>query len=279
MRSKLAEVFLAAALAGQMIGCAGAPRPAPPDLALDDALKRLAFRAPQILNARGRLGVRAPDGDSNLAFRLAYDERLGMRIDFTWKALIGLVRRDGVLLVRGDSAWGWASREEDGRGVEDFPLLEGPLSRDFAPADFVELLIGTVGDLERRRAEIASYERLERGSAYRLALRRPGRVESFVFDSASGRLLQRSLTDGTSGRRVVAVYERHGSGGGAPTRPGAIDLRDSFGPVRMRFVISEQDTTRREDRRAFDVPPGARRIHPVSPDQDRIVLPGELSHP
>jgi hypothetical protein len=255
MRSEiLRRLFLGLLLAG----CAsGAPEPAL-DLTEDVALARFSRAAPSSLEGKGRLGVRTPDGESSFSFRLSFDESLGLRVDLTWKAFVGLVRRDGCVLVRGDSVWLDApdNAEPGAEGAASGPtrieLLGG-----LAPEELVLALLGATGDLEGRRGELADFSADPEKKGYVITLERRERVETLTIIASTGDLREREIFDRTRERRLRLLYDRFAEVDGA-RRPAVVDVRDSQSGARIRFVFSEQAVGRRQDPARFEPPSGAR---------------------
>ncbi len=254
MRNRLhLTLFLSLAAAG----CASrAPAPAL-DLTEERALALFSRAAPASLEGRGRLGVRTPDGQSAFSFRLAYDGASGLRVDLTWKAFVGLVRRDGSVLVRGDSVW--LDLPDDAgpdEGGLDHPtridLLGG-----LAPDELILALLGAAGDLEERRGELVAFRSEPRAESYVLTFERGNHVESLTIRASTGDLRERELYDRGRGRRLRVLYERFAAVDGA-RRPAVVDVRDSESRARIRFVFSDQAVGRAPDPARFAPPAGAR---------------------
>lgn len=258
MRSALARLapLLAAAL---VFRCAPAPRVPSVELSGAQALSRIAARAPRTLEARGRAGVRTPEGASTSGFHLVYDEVRGARLEIAWKSLAGLVRRDATLVVRGDSLW---LAGQGGSGADDLVAsLVGPLlDAGLAPGDLADLLVGS-GDLEGWDARAA---RRRRDGALVLSRRGRGRAETLTVDPRTGDLLERSLAWPGSGRRLQVLYGEYARVG-RERRPASIEIRDSEGPTRIRFVLSEQTVGVPVRPGALATPPGARLVVPEAP--------------
>jgi hypothetical protein len=238
-------------------GCASrAPAPAL-DLTQERALALFSRAAPASLEGKGRLGVRTPDGQSAFSFRLAYDGASGLRVDLTWKAFVGLVRRDGSVLVRGDSVW------------LDLPDDAGPdeavfgrptrieLLGGLAPDELILALVGAAGDLEERRGELVAFRSEPRAEGYVLTFERGDRVESLTIRASTGDLRARELYDRGRGRRLHVLYDRFAAVDGS-RRPAVVDVRDSESRARIRFVFSEQAVGRAHDPARFAPPAGAR---------------------
>ena len=238
-------------------GCAArAPHPAL-DLTEERAFARFSSPGPRSLEGKGRLGVRTPDGESSFSFHLAYAESAGLRVDLTWKAFVGLVRRDGSVLVRGDSVWLHLPDdvEWDARVLTEptrIAVLGG-----LTPEELVLALLGAPGDLEGRRGDLVSFRGAPRGDAYLFTFERGDRVESLTIRAATGDLRERELYDRSRDRRVRILYDRFSAVDGL-RRPAVVDVRDSESRSRIRFVFSEQVVGRAQDPARFAPPAGAR---------------------
>lgn len=253
MRSGRTRAAAAAALAVIACGCAPSVRPPGVDLTIDELLARCPALRPATLDGSGRVGVRSPDGDTSLSFRLAYDAKQGMRLDMTWKGLIGLVRREAVVLVRADSMWVQTSEE----GTSDGLPLDPEMPFGLGAHDLVDLLLPGSAGPAARADTLSAFRALDEGRRYALTFRSGDRIETATVDAVRCDLLERVLVDRAEGRHVRVTYDRHAPVGDE-RRPFAIDLRDSRGPVRIRFVFSEQRTGRAQDPRLFVPPTGAR---------------------
>lgn len=242
-------------LSGLAAGCATAPPPAM-DLTEERALARFAAEAPETLEGKGRIGVRGPEGESTFSFRLAYDQDMGLRVDLEWKALVGLVRRNGSVLVHGDSVWidlPEEAAEEWGRGGPSRIDLLGGISAE----ELVLALLGTSGDLVARREDLVGFRALQRKGSYLFAFERSDLAESLTIDGATGDLRERVLRDRSRERRLRVAYDRYALIDGV-RRPAVVDVLDSDGPARIRFVFSEQAVGREQDPARFEPPPRAR---------------------
>jgi hypothetical protein len=224
------------------------------DLTEDVALSRFAAEGPSTLEGKGRVGVRTPDGQSSFSFRLAYDRDRGLRLDLSWKALAGIVRREGSVLVLGDSVW--LDLPEDAE--KEWGAAGGPSRIDLlgglSPDELVLAILGVTGDISSRRRELTGFEPIPRKKTYLIVFGAQARAESLTVDASTGALLERVLDDGTLGRRLRVVYDRHVQIDGA-RRPSVVDVFDSTGPSRIRFVFSEQAVGRAQNPSRFE--PGA----------------------
>jgi hypothetical protein len=263
MRSRAGRAGAALLAAALLAGCAST-RPRGGDVALDALLARLSAPGPRVLEGSGRLGIRTPEGDSSLSFRLAFDAGRGLRLDVEWTTLVGLLRREGALLVRGDSVWIVEPEQGRGRSHAGLSPFEDALPAGLTPSEFVDLLVGRHGDLARRGDDVVAFRRLDGGPRYAITMKAGGRLESLTADASTGDLLERTLDDPATGRRVRVIYERHARAGAA-RRPFSVDIRDSEGPVRVRFLFSGQRLARPSAPGLFDPPRGARLVGAGAP--------------
>jgi hypothetical protein len=221
-------------------------------------LSRVPVASVASLAGKGRLGIRSAEQTSDLAFELAYAESLGLRLDFTWKGFVGLVKRTGSLLVRGDSIW---VRLPDDEQFEDPAWRDGTALRQLllglSPHEFVGLLIEGPEDLHRREDEIVAFQSLD-DDRCRFELADAERREAMVLDGESGDLLAREIWPEGQARKIEIAYGKHAQAGVA-RRPFAIEFRDSCGPVdRGKIAFSEQKAGARFPISRFEPEPSAR---------------------
>lgn len=239
MRSRIAELASLAFLVCALAGCGLARGRAPSVLAVDDVVARLPNGEVVSLEGTGRLSVRDASSSSDLAFELAYLAGEGLRLDFTWKSFIGLVRRDGSLLVRGDSVWVRLPDDE----IAD-PYWGSAAARDeillgLSPADFLSLFIAGSAEVRGRASEIVAARSEDSGERWRIVLARAERVEEVLVDAATGDVLAREIRRTPDGRTTRITYSRHRQAG-VFRRPFSIDVRDSASALRGRIAFSRQ---------------------------------------
>ncbi len=239
MRSPITSARLFGIAVCLVAGC-GLARGRPPALlAPDEIVARLPAQRVTSLEGEGRLSVRGPDGSSDLSFAIEYLAGEGLRLDFTWKSFIGLVRREGSLLVRGDSVWVRLPDEELADPYWGSSAARRDVLLGLAPADFLVLMIAGAEEVRSRAPEIVTARSEDSGDRWRITFAKQERSEEVVIDAKTGDLLVRELTQSLTGRTTRVTYSRH-SQAGVLRRPFSIELRDSEGPIRGKIAFTRQ---------------------------------------
>jgi len=257
MRFPVASVASACIVASALAGCGLTRGPAPSLLAADEIVTRLPAARVNSLEGEGRLSLRGDGGSSDLSFEIAYLAGEGLRLDFTWKSFVGLVRRDGSLLVRGDSVWVRLPADEMADPYWGSAAARQDLLLGLSPADFLLLMIAGAEEVRARAAEIVTARAEDSGERWRILLARAERSEELVVDAATGDLLTREILRPSDGRATRMTYSRHRQAG-VLRRPFSIDIRDLAGPTRGRIAFSRQITGSRIPVSRFEPEAGAR---------------------
>ncbi|MFN0150722.1 MAG: hypothetical protein ACKVU1_08450 [bacterium] len=239
MRFPITNAALFAIAVCTLAGCGLAGSRPPALLAPAEIAARLPADRVTSLEGEGRLSVRGPDGSSDLSFAIQYLEGEGLRLDFTWKSFIGLVRREGTILVRGDSVWLRLPDEE----LQDPYWRSTAARRDvllgLAPADFVILMISGAEEVRSRAPEIVTVRAEDSGERWRIGLATADRSEEVLVDAKTGDLLSRELSLVSTSRTTRVTYSRHRQAG-VLRRPFSIELHDSAGPIRGKIAFARQ---------------------------------------
>lgn len=239
MRSRTSRLASLGLVAVALTGCGLAGGPPPSSLPVEEIVARLPDAEVSSLEGDGRLSVRDGSSSSDLAFELAYLAGEGLRLDFTWKSFIGLVRRQGSLLVRGDSVWVGLPDDEMADPYWRSADARRELLLGLSPSEFLSLLIAGAADVRSRASEITDVRSEEAGERLRIVLAGSGRREEVVVDATNGDLLARELRRATAGRTTRITYSRHRQAG-VSRRPFAIDVRDSASGLRGRIAFARQ---------------------------------------
>jgi hypothetical protein len=254
MRWLIRSLAATAALAG----CAPSVPRVPLDLTRDQAMDlALAAQAGPIEGA-GRLAVRSQEGRHDLTFDISYDGGDRLRLDLVGTGLFGLVRREGTLLVRGDSAWVAATADDEDLAAQVDLGGRGVLGLE--PRELVDILVGGCGPLRATDPEIVAFGAAADRRGYTFTLARGRRLDTLTIDAEHGDLTARTISLG--GEPVLEIaYSRYGPAGSG-RRPARVEFDHRDG-VAGRVAFTRQRVGASMGEGIFETPPGARLVTPL----------------